>query len=100
MANSLNNIGAMHYFLTDKSRAVKLYKQALSISQKFGDKFSETAARSNIARVMIDNGDLPLAAEHLRLVVELDRQIQSPGIDSHAALLAQVEEQLRQQDGQ
>jgi tetratricopeptide (TPR) repeat protein len=96
LVTSLNNIGEVHRYLGQPQEALRYYEQALSITREAGDRAGESVTRSSMAMVYRAQGKLAEAVEALHQVVELDEQVQHPDLESHWALLRQVEQEGRE----
>ena len=94
LAVTLNNIGAVYRNLGQRDKALEYYQQALPIYQEVGDRAGESVTRYNMAYVYRVQGHLAEAVAQLRRVVELDRMVQHPDLESDMALLAEVEAEL------
>ena len=71
-------------------QALDYYQQALPIRREVGDRAGEAVTRFNLAMVYRGQGQLDRAVAELEQVVELDRQIGHPDLESDTATLEQV----------
>ncbi len=97
MATTLNNIGHVYDVLGQRDKALDYLQQALPISEDVGDRYQESITRYNMATIYRAEGRLAEAVAQLKRVVELDRLVQHPDLESDMALLAQVQAELAQQ---
>ena len=86
----LNNIGLVYNNLGQREKALAYYQQALLITEEVGDRAGERNTRYNRAHIYRTQGRLDEAVTQLRRVVELDRMVRHPNLESDLALLAQV----------
>jgi tetratricopeptide (TPR) repeat protein len=63
IANSLNNIGEIHYDLGDLDLALEKYKASFAIVEELGDRSGIANSLNNIGLIHYDLGDLGLALE-------------------------------------
>ena len=71
--------------------ALDHYFLALDIQNEIGDIYGGPNTLYCIAATYREQGDLDEAIETLRGVVELERSLESPDLEKHLALLAEVE---------
>jgi len=95
LAMTLNNIGLVYHNLGDRQQALSYFERALPIREEVGDRSGESVTRYNMAMVCRAERRYGDAVLQLRRVVELDRLVQHPYLESHLAMLAQVEAALR-----
>ena len=77
-------------------QALSCYQRALPIRDEMGDRVGEGVTRHNMAMLHRSKGQFAEAVEALRRVVELDQQVQHPNLESHRAMLRQVEQEWRE----
>ena len=94
LAATLNNIGALYYSTGQPDEALEYLNQALPILVEVGDRVGERITRCNAAMIYRDQGKLREAVKELKQVVELDELVQSPDLELHRAVLAQVQEEI------
>ena len=94
LAATLNTIGLVYDDLGQRQQALDYYQQALPIREEVGDRAGESITRYNMALIYRAEGRLAEAVVELRRVVELDRLVQHPDLESDMALLAEVEAEL------
>jgi tetratricopeptide (TPR) repeat protein len=94
LAATFNNIGMVYDSIGQPAKALEYYQQALPISEEVGDWAGEGVTRYNLAMIYRAQGKLREAVEELKQVVELDQLVQSPNLESHRAVLAQVQEEI------
>ncbi len=70
---------------------------ALDSREAVGDRAGEAVTRYNMAMVFRDVGRLREAVVQLERVVQLDEHVQSPNLERHNAMLAQVRAALAAQ---
>ena len=80
--------------LGDRQAALRFYNEALPIVREVGDRAGEAATRYNIAMIHRAEDRLHEAIEELVTVVELDRQVQHPDLESDTATLNQLRAEL------
>jgi tetratricopeptide (TPR) repeat protein len=97
-AATLNNIGLVYNGLRERQRALEYYGQALPIQQEAGDRAGEADTRYNLAMIHRDQGELGRAVAELEQVVELDRQVSHPDLQSDTEMLQQVRQELLNAD--
>jgi tetratricopeptide (TPR) repeat protein len=93
-ASTLNNIGWVYNSIGQPAKALEYYQQALPIRIEVGDRAGESVTRYNLAMIYRAEGKLREAVEKLKQIVELDQLVQSPDLDSHRAMLAQLQEEI------
>ena len=91
VAQTLNNIGLVYDALGQRDQALDYFQQALPIREEVGDRYGESITRYNMATVYRTEGRLAEAVAQLERVVELDRLVQYPDLESDMAFLAQVQ---------
>lgn len=96
LATALGNIGLVYSHLGQPEQALDHYNRALLILEEIGDRAVECVTRYDLAIVYRTQGQLAKAVVELRRVVELDRLMQHPDLQSDMALLAEVEAELAQ----
>ena len=69
--------------------ALTFYNQALPLQREVGDRAGEAVTRYNIAMIHRGSGRLDDAVRELEVVVELDRQVEHPDLESDTAMLEQ-----------
>jgi tetratricopeptide (TPR) repeat protein len=97
LATTLNNIGGVYDSLGQREVALEYYGRALPIMEEVGDRYGESVTRYNVAMIYRAQGRLAEAVAELKRVVELDRLVQHPDLESHVATLARVEAELAAQ---
>ena len=93
-AATLTNIGSVYNGLGDRVQALAFYNQALPIRREVGDRAGEAVTRYNVAMIYRALGRLSDAVSELEIVVELDRQVQHPDLESDTATLNQIRAEL------
>jgi tetratricopeptide (TPR) repeat protein len=93
-AVTLNNIGAVHSGLGEPERALEYLGRALPIVRAVGDRAGEAVTRYNFAMIHRAQGDLGRAVAELEQVVELDRQVSHPSLQSDTEMLHRVRQEL------
>ena len=84
----------------DGDSALHHYQQALPILRQVGDRAVEAVTRYNIAMRLREAGRLGQAVAELEIVVELDRAVQHPDLDTDTEMLQQVRAELAAESGQ
>ena len=97
-AATLNNIGAVYDGLGEPQRALEYYGQALPILREVGDRAGEAVTRYNMAMIHRAQGELGRAVAELEQVVELDRQVSHPDLQSDTEMLHRVRQELASPD--
>jgi tetratricopeptide (TPR) repeat protein len=97
LATTLNNIGLVYKNLGQREKALDFYHHTLSITEEVGDRAGEIVTRYNLSMVYRAQGQLAESVAELKRVVELDRLMQHPELESDMAMLAQVEAELAAQ---
>ena len=100
IAATLHNIGPVCENLGQLDKALEYYQRALPVREELGDRHEESVTRYNIAIVYWARGHLAEAAAELRRVVELDRLVSHPDLESDMAVLAVVEAELNAESGE
>ena len=77
--------------MRQQEEALRYYERALPIQKDVGDRYGESITRYNMAVIYRAQGALERAVIELRKVVELDRQVQHPDLESDLALLKELE---------
>ena len=95
LAVTLNNIGLVYDNLGQRQEALSYYERALPIYEEVGDRATESVTRYNMAMIYRAEGRYSEAVAQLRQVVELDRMVQHPDLESDMAMLAEMEAELR-----
>ena len=90
----LTNIGTVYDSLGQRQEALDFFNRTLPIREEVGDRAGESITRYNIAMIYHGQERFSLAVAELQRVVELDRLVQRPELESDMALLAQVEAEL------
>jgi tetratricopeptide (TPR) repeat protein len=93
-ATTLNNIGLVYHSTGQPDQALEYFNQALPIRIEVGDRAGESVTRYNLAMIYRAQGKLREAVEELRQVVQLDELVQSPYLESHWAVLTQLQEEI------
>ncbi|MEO6997343.1 MAG: tetratricopeptide repeat protein [Terracoccus sp.] len=93
----LNNIGVVYHRRREGDTALTHFNQALPIQREVGDRVGEANTRYNIAMTLRADGRLVEAVAQLELVVELERAVQHPDLESDTATLEQVRTDLARQ---
>ena len=75
-------------------RALEYFGQALPIRREVGDRAREAVTRYNMAMIYRAQGDLGRAVAELEQVVELDRQVGHPDLQSDTEMLRRVRQEL------
>jgi tetratricopeptide (TPR) repeat protein len=91
LAQTLNNLGAAYTKLNEPDQAAQCLSRTLLIYSQLGDSTGEAAARCNLALLNLLLGQYDQAVTNMVRTVELDREINSPDLASHQALLARIE---------
>jgi len=99
-AATLTNIGMVYAQRGDGDSALHHYQQALPILRQVGDRAVEAVTRYNIAMRLREAGRLGQAVAELEIVVELDRAVQHPDLDTDTEMLQQVRAELAAESGQ
>jgi len=94
LAVTLNNIGGVYNDLGQREKALDYYRRARPIREKVGDRYGESITRYNMAMIYRQQGRLAEAVAELKRVVELDRLVQRPELESDLEMLARVEAEL------
>ena len=89
-AATLNNIGGVYHALGEPQRALEYFGQALPVLREVGDRAGEAVTRYNVAMIHRAQGDLGRAVAELEQVVELDRQVSHPDLQSDTEMLHRV----------
>ena len=93
-AATLNNIGAAYLGQGEPQRALEYYGQALPILREVGDRAGEAVTRYNVAMICRAQRELGRAVAELEQVVELDRQVSHPDLQSDTEMLQRVRQEL------
>jgi tetratricopeptide (TPR) repeat protein len=93
-ATTLSNIGAVYDGLGERQRALEYYGHALPIAREVGDRAGEAVTRHNVAMIHRAQGELGRAAAELEQVVELDRQVSHPDLQSDTEMLHRLRREL------
>ena len=94
----LDNLGGVYLGLGQPQRALEYYQQALTISREVGDRGGEAVTRYNIAMIYRGRGELDRAIAELEQVVELDRQVDHPDLESDTDILDRVRQERARTD--
>ena len=78
--------------------ALEYYGQALPIQREVGDRAGEAVTRYNVAMIHRAQGELGRAVAELERVVELDRQVGHPDLQSDTEMLHRVRQELAGSD--
>ena len=97
-AATLSNLGAVYGGLGERRRALEYYGQALPILWEVGDRAVEAVTRYNVAMIHPAEGEFGRAVAELERVVELDRQVSHPGLQSDTEMLHRVRQELASSD--
>jgi tetratricopeptide (TPR) repeat protein len=97
-AATLNNIGLVYDGLGDRRRALEYFGLALPILREVGDRAGEAVTRYNVAMIHHAEGELGRAVAELEQVVELDRQVSHPELQSDTEMLHRIREELASSD--
>ncbi len=90
LAQTLNNLGAAYTKLNQPEQAAQCLDRTLGIYAQLGDGAGEAAARCNLALLNLLLGKYDQAVTSMARAVELDKEISSPDLPSHEALLARI----------
>jgi tetratricopeptide (TPR) repeat protein len=82
----------------EPQRALGYYGQALPIMREVGDRAGEAVTRYNMAMIHRAQGELDRAVAELEQVVELDRQVGHPDLQSDTEMLQRVRQELASSD--
>ena len=93
--DTLQAAGRAAQSLGEPDQALGYFTQALAILRQVGDRAGEAVTRYNIAMIQRARGNLVEAVAELEQVVELDRQVQHPDLESDTRMLQQIREELR-----
>ena len=88
----------MYRGLGELQRALEYYGQSLPIRREVGDRAGEAATRYNVAMIHRAQGDLGRAVTELEQVVELDRQVSHPDLQSDTEMLHCVRQEQANSD--
>ena len=88
----------MYDGLGEPQRALEYYGQALPILREVGDRAGEAVTRYNVAMIHRAQGELGRAVAELEQVVELDRQVGHPDLQSDTEMLHRVRQELASPD--
>jgi tetratricopeptide (TPR) repeat protein len=91
VAQTLNNLGAAYSKLNQPEQALECLNRTLTIHAELGDSAGESAARCNMAMLCLLQGQPDQAVSNMKRAVELDREINSPDLAGHQALLRRFE---------
>jgi tetratricopeptide (TPR) repeat protein len=80
--------------LGERQRALEYFGQALLIRREVGDRAGEAVTRYNVAMIHRAQGELGRAVAELEQVVELDRQVGHPDLQSATETLRRVRQEL------
>jgi CHAT domain-containing protein/tetratricopeptide (TPR) repeat protein len=70
-ALALNHLGSIHLRLNKPREALKYHNQALEITRKIADRFSESMSLANIARVRSESNDLFEAKKSVESAIQI-----------------------------
>ena len=79
--------------LGEWQRALEYFGQALPIRRQVGDQAGEAQTRYNVAMIHRARGDLRRAIAELERVVELDRHVSRPELQSDTEMLHSVRQE-------
>ena len=88
----------MYGVLGERRRALEHFGQALPIRREVGDRAGEAVTRYNVAKIHHAQGELGRAVAELERVVELDRQVAHPDLQSDTEMLRRVRQELAGSD--
>ena len=74
-ANILNELGTIYYLLSDATKAIEYYEQALAIAREIGDRRGEGNALGNLGIAYADLGDARKAIEYYEQALAIAREI-------------------------
>ena len=97
-AGTLSNIGAVYRGLGERQRALEYYGLALPLAREVGDRTGEAVTRYNVAMIHRAEGELGRAVAELEQVVELDRQLSHPDLQSDTDMLHRVRQEQASSD--
>jgi tetratricopeptide (TPR) repeat protein len=84
----------VYHGLGEPQRALEYYREALPITRAVGDRAGEAVTRYNMAMIHRAQGELGRAVAELEQVVELDRQVGHPDLQSDTEMLHRVRQEL------
>ena len=88
----------MYRSLGEPQRALEYYGQALPIMREVGNRAGEAVTRYNVAMIHRAEGELGRAVAELERVVELDRQVGHPDLQSDTEMLRRVRQEQASSD--
>jgi tetratricopeptide (TPR) repeat protein len=91
-------MGAVYRGLGELQRALEYFGRALPIRREVGDRAGEAVTRYNVAMIHRAQGELDRAVAELEQVVELDRQVGRPDLQSDTEMLRRVRQELAGSD--
>lgn len=91
---TLNSIGGVYDGVGEPERALEFYGLALPIRVEVGDRAGEAVTRYNLALIYRAQGEFGRAVAELEHVVELDRQVGHPDLQSNTEMLDRVRQEL------
>lgn len=91
---ALGRLGRVWAALEDAHKAIDYYEQALAINREIGDRRGEASVSWSLGRALEKQGNLAQAAELMQVNVDFLSEIGHPDAEKHAALLAQLRQQL------
>lgn len=94
LAQTLNSLGNLHHILGNQQLALELHQEALRIIRQVQDRAGEARTRYDLALTYRAQGNLAEAAAELEHVVELDRQLGLPTLQSDMSTLDSVLEAM------
>jgi tetratricopeptide (TPR) repeat protein len=71
----IGNIGRIYESRGEPRRAIELYRQAILINRKFGDRYNEARGLGNIASAYSDLGELKSAITYIEQALSIVREI-------------------------
>ena len=71
----LNELGNIHYLLSETCKAIEDFEQALQISREIGDRMGEGANLGNLGNAYADLGEPRKAIEHYQQALTIAREI-------------------------
>jgi tetratricopeptide (TPR) repeat protein len=72
--NILNELGSAYYSLSEYSRAIEFFQQALTLSQKFADRNGEAASLCNLGNAYYSLGQYQQAIQFQQQSLEIKRE--------------------------
>jgi tetratricopeptide (TPR) repeat protein len=75
MARALNNMGEVHYSLSDPDKTLDEFNRALALWQEVGDRQGQALAEINLGYLQVDLGNMSEAVGHYANALQLFRAI-------------------------